>query len=361
MSAYRGSRTTPDRVARCWRSGSSRGSRSRRFHPRHHLQWRRWRDAGGSPSPRLRRRLRHPDRPRAFPGGSVGVGLGSSGGVRAGTGRDRAGRSDPARQRRSRPHGRAADARAAHHRVHARRQPARRPAAPGRVRAQRSDWGPISAEGFAWYPVIRLGELTALPPLSEGPLVTTSGAGWVAAGDAAEAFIQLLDPRCAPRPVSLATLEAMQPWEQLACFGPEQITLEGTFGCSGCAASAPGTFEPGWLAHPMNFDFLSVDPNARIGPFAMRFAPDGPPPPAVGADHSRRRPLRRPGGRSAARSRRASRPRRSIRWQPGSTVASSSWSRSFEVTGTDPDFPSGPPIRRVLSVSVARATSRRSR
>ena len=43
--------------------------------------------------------------------------------------------------------------------------------------AQRSEVGPISAEGFAWYPVIRLGELTDLPPLSDGPLFTTSAAG----------------------------------------------------------------------------------------------------------------------------------------------------------------------------------------
>lgn len=148
--------------------------------------------------------------------------------------------------------------------------------------AQRSDWGPSSAEGFAWYPVIRLGELTDLPPLSDGPLLTTSAVGWIAAGDDTEAFIQLVDARCPPRPVSLATLEAMQPWEQLACFGPEQVTLDGTFGCAGCAASIPGTFEPGWLAQPMNAGFLSVDPNARIGPFSMRFAPDGQAPPTVG-------------------------------------------------------------------------------
>ena len=204
--------------------------------------------------------------------------------------------------------------------------------------AQRSDWGPISAEGFAWYPVIRLGELTDVPALSEGPLVTTSAAGWVAAGDTAEAFIQLVDPRCAPRPVNLATLEAMQPWEQLACFGPEQITLEGTFGCTGCAASAPGTFEPGWLAHPMNFNFLSVDPNARIGPFAMRFAPSGPPPPTAGQIIRVVGHFDDPTAGSCAIS-------------PGEPpvpldpLATALYCReqfvveSFEVTGTDPDFP----------------------
>jgi hypothetical protein len=204
--------------------------------------------------------------------------------------------------------------------------------------AQQPDWGPISAEGFAWYPVVRLGEQTDLPPLSDGPLLTNSAAGWVAAGDDAEAFVQLLDPRCPPRPVSLATLEAMQPWEQLACFGPEQITLEGTFGCGGCVGTVAGTFEPDWLAQPFPFGYLSVDPNARIGPFTMRFAPDGPATPAVGQilrvvghfdDPAAAGCAVAPGDPPV----------------PLDSLATALYCReqfvveSIEVTGTDPDFP----------------------
>ena len=204
--------------------------------------------------------------------------------------------------------------------------------------AQRSDWGPIGVEGFAWYPVIRLGELTALPPLADGPLVTTSAAGWVAAGDDTEAFIQLVEPRCPPRPVSLATLDAMQPWEQLACFGPEQITLEGTYGCVGCEGPVPGTFEPGWLAQPSHSGYLSVDPNARIGPFAMRFAPAGPAAPTVGQILRVVGHFDDPAAAECAIS-------------PGDPpvpldpLATGLYCReqfvveSFEVTGTDPDFP----------------------
>jgi hypothetical protein len=147
---------------------------------------------------------------------------------------------------------------------------------------QRGDWGPVSANGFSWYPVIRLDEVTELPPLSDGPLDTESTFGWVAAGDSTEAYIQLAEPRCPARPVNLAVVEAMQPWEQLACFGSEQITLEGTFGCGGCGGLFPGTFEPNWLANPFNAAFLSTDPNARVGPFVMRFAPAGPVVPADG-------------------------------------------------------------------------------
>ena len=140
---------------------------------------------------------------------------------------------------------------------------------------QRGDFGPVSGGGLDWYPVIRLADLTELPPLSDGPVSTESAFGWVAGGDASEAYLELVTPRCAARPVDLATLEAMLPWEQLACFGDESITIEGTFGCGGCGGLFPGTFEPIWIAHPNNFNLLSVDASARIGPFSIRLVPEG--------------------------------------------------------------------------------------
>ena len=144
---------------------------------------------------------------------------------------------------------------------------------------QRSDWGPVSAGGFAWYPVIRV-DATELPALGEG--MTTSSIGWVAAGDSTEAYIQLVEPRCPARPVDLASVERMQPWEQLSCFGSEQITLEGTYGCGACGGLSPGTFEPSWLAHPMNFYLLSTDSTTQVGPFNLRFPPGGPANPPEG-------------------------------------------------------------------------------
>jgi hypothetical protein len=147
----------------------------------------------------------------------------------------------------------------------------------------RGDFGPMDADGFAWYPVIAIPDATELPPLSDGPILLEAvGYGWVAVGDSTEAYIQLVEPRCPVRPVTLGTLEAMLPWEQLSCFGSEQMTLEGTFGCGVCSGIFPGTFEPAWLAFPFSGAFLSVDPNARVGPFAMRFAPGGPAQPEHG-------------------------------------------------------------------------------
>jgi hypothetical protein len=141
------------------------------------------------------------------------------------------------------------------------------------------EWGPVSAGGFVWYPVQRLADLTELPPLSEGPLGGESATGWVAAGDASNTFVELLPPRCPTRPVSLLSLEAMAPWEQLACLGNEPTTVEGTYGCGGCGGIRPGTFEPGWMAYPLHLGFLSADPDDGIGPFALHFSPDGPTPP----------------------------------------------------------------------------------
>jgi hypothetical protein len=147
----------------------------------------------------------------------------------------------------------------------------------------RGDWGPVVEGGFEWYPVSRLADLTELPPLSDGPVSPVDGrSGWVAGGDESEDFVALLEPRCPARPVDLRTLEAMLPWEHLACFGTEPVLLEGTFGCNGCTGVFAGTFEPSWLAFPFTSAFLSVTDASRIGPFAMRFAPGGPAQPAPG-------------------------------------------------------------------------------
>lgn len=135
--------------------------------------------------------------------------------------------------------------------------------------------GPVTGGGFTWYPVRRIAELSELPALPAA-LPGEGAVGWAAAGDAETAYLALLAPRCAARPVALATLEAMTPWERLACFGSEALTFEGTVGCGGCGGAEAGTFEPAWLASSLAELPISVDPNARIGPFGLRFRPEGP-------------------------------------------------------------------------------------
>jgi hypothetical protein len=134
-------------------------------------------------------------------------------------------------------------------------------------------FGPVEAEGFVWYPIIDLGTASldeVHPPQDAGNIA------WMAVGNGSEQWVELAAPRCIEGDPDLAALERMLAWERLACFGDRQITLEGVFGCGGCGGSIPGTFEPYWLASPMYYAFLSIEPQERIGPFVLRFAPDGP-------------------------------------------------------------------------------------
>lgn len=147
-------------------------------------------------------------------------------------------------------------------------------------------YGPINADGYTWYPVIKIdvfdgdGKLDPLPthPIPIGAELVS---GWIATDDGEDRFVRQLEPRC-PTTVDLANVSGMLPAERLACFGAP-IVLEGTFGCGGCGGAIAGVFEPGWLASPMNFDFLSEDVTEQFGPLALRFRPSGPARPEAGS------------------------------------------------------------------------------
>lgn len=147
-------------------------------------------------------------------------------------------------------------------------------------------FGPVVAGGYTWYPAMKLqvpGPDGKLPALPTSPILigTEATAGWVAADDGSRPYLTALPPRC-PTTIDLPNVQGMLPAERLACFG-EPIVLEGTFGCGGCGGTAPGEWKPGWLASPLEFDFLSVNPNERFGPLALHFAPNGPDRPAAGS------------------------------------------------------------------------------
>jgi hypothetical protein len=145
-------------------------------------------------------------------------------------------------------------------------------------------FGPVSKNGFTWYPVMVTGlKNGTLPALPASPVDFNAGpptSGWVAANDGETPYLTPLAPRC-PSVVDLASVQGMLAAERLACFG-EPITLAGTLGCPGCGGVIVGTYRPRWLATPVEFDFLSVNPAERIGPLAVRFPPDGPARPAAG-------------------------------------------------------------------------------
>lgn len=133
--------------------------------------------------------------------------------------------------------------------------------------------GPVEADGFTWYPVGVLG-VTEMPPVPHDPLDPSGTVGWVAGGDGSGTFLELVDARCTDAEPTLAVLQSLLPWEQLACYGNASLTIEGILGCGGCGSFIPGTFQPPWLAYPESLDFLSVEPLDRIGPFALWFPPE---------------------------------------------------------------------------------------
>jgi len=137
-----------------------------------------------------------------------------------------------------------------------------------------SSFGPIESDGFSWYPVGALG-VTELPEPGNAPF-ESEDFGWLAVSDGTNDFVDLVAPRCTDAEPTLELIQSLTEWERLSCYGNQSITIEGTYGCGGCGGLYPGTFEPAWLAHPLNFALLSVDASERIGPFAMRFAPEGP-------------------------------------------------------------------------------------
>lgn len=136
------------------------------------------------------------------------------------------------------------------------------------------NFGPVQADGFTWYPVHSLGT-TELPAPGNKPFEHTD-AGWAAVGDDSNAYVELVEPRCVNDEPTLQLVQSLTEWERLACYGDRSMTLEGVLGCGGCGGLFQGTFEPGWLAHPLKYDYLSVEPQDRIGPFSLNWSPEGP-------------------------------------------------------------------------------------
>ena len=138
-------------------------------------------------------------------------------------------------------------------------------------------WGPVKANGYTWYPVIQPGQgprAWTLEPLPAYPIDTGDGStitGWVAADDGSASYVTAVAPRC-PTTVDLANVSGMLPAERIGCFNAPFV-LEGTYGCGGCGGAVAGVYEPDWLASPMQFGFLSVDPNEQLGPLAVSFQP----------------------------------------------------------------------------------------
>lgn len=133
--------------------------------------------------------------------------------------------------------------------------------------------GPINAEGFDWYPVFYA------PGWRDWPMSPPEEHihGFLAAGSPAESFVTPLLPRCRQGQPDLVVLYRLTEWERLACYGNRQITFTGTYGCGGCGGLNPGTYEPAWLTHPIDFNIIVPDaaqPHGTTSAFLMRVPPE---------------------------------------------------------------------------------------
>jgi hypothetical protein len=99
--------------------------------------------------------------------------------------------------------------------------------------------GPVAADGYEWYQVAPFDEFLS-DVASEAPRL-----GWVAAGRPDEPWIAPWAGDC-PEP-TLDEIRWRSPYLTLACFGDEQLTLQGTLG--DCGDIYPGILEPMWLAN----------------------------------------------------------------------------------------------------------------
>lgn len=147
------------------------------------------------------------------------------------------------------------------------------------------EWAaPIEADGYTWYSGIVVSANGELPPL--GNDLFGSGeviSGWFAAARGDTSYVRPVAPRC-PEVIDLRHVGYMLPAERLACFGDNSLVFEGSFGCGGCGAYVPGEFKPRWLAHPINFALLTAFPrseNAHREHLVLRFPSSGSEQPSV--------------------------------------------------------------------------------
>ncbi len=145
------------------------------------------------------------------------------------------------------------------------------------------DESPYSNDGYTWYAAAFLAKASEPPGPTADARFSDGVRGWVAVGKGDTSYVERLPPRC-PTAIDLASVQHLVGSELVECFGDSSFELTGTFGCSGCGGARPGTFEPEWLAHPLNFNFLTPYPvGDNLGPFVLHFAPDGPQPPPAGS------------------------------------------------------------------------------
>lgn len=135
----------------------------------------------------------------------------------------------------------------------------------------RIDYGPVMADGFAWYRVAYADGRDVWPfqDVFPGGYET----GWMAAGDTDQPYVALAEVSCPAGPITLDTLaNHLTPWERLVCLGGKTVTLEGRYGCDGCGGVTPGA-TPEWLADAAQHEVIAA-PGAMYPAVNFAVPPD---------------------------------------------------------------------------------------
>lgn len=146
------------------------------------------------------------------------------------------------------------------------------------------DW-PIKADGYTWYSGFTL--LTSKPGvLPDLPTPIDTGydevlGGWMATGTEDTPFLFPLGARC-PDVKDLANIAGMLDSERISCFGSDPLVVDGPFSADGCGGEAPGSYEPGWLAFPLECSRLDQTTEGALSLY-LHFPPGSPTLPAEGA------------------------------------------------------------------------------
>jgi hypothetical protein len=127
--------------------------------------------------------------------------------------------------------------------------------------------GPEQADGYGWYQVATLDQREAWECTEDCP----ARMGWVAGTSETEPWLTPEVLSCPPTP-KLKAFTQLDPFERLACYGDQPLTLRGAIWQPCCGYIGATVYEPNWLSWPSGPPSLSYTEPLHSG-VLLRFDP----------------------------------------------------------------------------------------
>jgi len=130
--------------------------------------------------------------------------------------------------------------------------------------------GPKQAEGYGWYRVATVDN----PATACAEDCPTARVGWVAGSSRQQdAWLAPAELRCPPTP-QLKAFARLDPFERLACYGDQPLTLRGVIWQPCCGYVGAMVYEPNWLSWPSGPPSLTYTEPLSYSGLVLRFDPD---------------------------------------------------------------------------------------